>query len=263
MEFSMGGRKVFAATGGAPVEPAKPAVVFLHGAGMDHTVWTLQTRYFAHHGWSVLALDLPGHGRSEPPAPTSIEAYADWLVAFVAVAGIDAPSLVGHSMGALIALETAARAPERVRTLALLGAAARMPVHPELLAAAARDDPAAIELIIAWAYGKPAHLGGNRAPGLWLLGGGRRLLERGQAGVLASDLRACDAYAGAVIAAARINAPTLLLLGELDRMTPPKAAVPLLDVMRDVRSVVIPDAGHMMMVENPDATLAALRGILR
>ncbi len=263
MEFSMGGRKVFAATGGASVEPAKPAVVFLHGAGMDHTVWTLQTRYFAHHGWSVLALDLPGHGRSEPPAPTSIEAYADWLAAFIATAGMAEVALVGHSMGALIALETAARAPERVRVLALLGVAARMPVHPDLLAAAARDDPAAIELITAWGYGKPAHLGGNRAPGLWLLGGGRRLLERGQAGVLASDLRACDAYAGAVVAAARVDAPTLLLLGELDRMTPPKAAVPLLDVMRDARRVVIPEAGHMMMVESPDATLAALRGILR
>ena len=263
MEFRAGGRKIFAATGGAPFDAARPVVVFLHGAGMDHTVWTLETRYFAHHGKSVLALDLPGHGRSQGPAPESIAGYADWLASFLAAAGVAEASFVGHSMGALIALETAARTFEEVRTLALLGVAARMPVHPDLLAAAARDDPQAIELIIAWAYGKPAHLGGHKGPGLWLLGGGKRLLERAGKGTLASDLRACDAYEGAVLAAAKIAAPTLLLLGELDRMTPPMAAVPLLDVMRDVRRVVIPEAGHMMMIERPDATLAALRGILR
>src|SRR5208282_1701188 len=189
MELGRDGGTVFAATGGAAFEPKRPVVVFLHGAGMDHSVWTLQARYFAHHGRSVLALDLPGHGRSHGPQPASIEAYADWLAALIAAAGVERAALVGHSMGALITLETAARAPQRVRALALLGVAARMPVHPDLLAAADRGDPAAIELITAWAYGKPAHLGGHKAPGLWMLGGGRRLLERSRAGVLANDLR--------------------------------------------------------------------------
>jgi len=257
------GRKAFAATGGVPFDTSKRSVVFLHGAGLDHTVWALQSRYFAQHGKGVLALDLPGHGRSEGPPPQSIEAYADWLLDLLAAAGIEEISLVGHSMGALIALEAAARLLERVRSLALLGVTPRMPVHPELLEAASRDDPHAIELIIAWGYGTPAHLGGHKGPGLWLLGGGKRLLERAGKGVLASDFRACDAYEGAILAAHKVKAPTLLLMGELDRMTPAKAAIPFLDVLPDAESEVIPDAGHMLMLERPDATLAALRKFLR
>jgi len=262
VEFALGGRKVFAATGGAPFDAARPAVIFLHGAAMDHSVWALETRYFAHHGKSVLALDLPGHGRSEGPAPASIAGYADWLAAAIAAAGLAEAALVGHSMGALAALETAARAPARVRALALLGCAARMPVHPDLLAAAARNDPAAIELVVAWAYGKPAHLGGHKGPGLWLLGGGRRVIEQAAPGVLASDLAACNDYDGALAAAGRITVPSLVLMGALDRMTPPKAAAPLVAALKGAKSTVIAQAGHMMMVEKPDATLAALREIL-
>ncbi len=262
MELEQGGSNVFAATGGRPFDAAKPVVVFLHGAGMDHTVWALQTRYFAHHGRSVLALDLPGHGRSQGTPPASIAGYADWLAALLTAACAAPAALVGHSMGALIALETAARAPEKVSALALLGIAALMPVHRDLLAAAEVGDPAAVELMTAWGYGKPAHLGGHRVPGLWLLGGGRRLLGRSASGVLANDLRACDAYRGGLEAAARISAPALFVLGEADRMTPPKAAAALIAALPGARSIVIPAAGHMMMVEAPDATLAALRGFL-
>jgi pimeloyl-ACP methyl ester carboxylesterase len=252
----------FAATGGKPFDPTKPAVVFVHGAGMDHTVWQLQARYFAYHGRAVLAPDLPGHGRSEGPPPASIEACADWLAAFIAAAGAEQAALVGHSMGAFAALAAAARAPARVSALALLGVAARMPVHPDLLAAADANDPAAFELITAWGYGKPAHLGGHRGPGLWMLGGGRRLLERSAKGVLASDLRACDAYKDAAQAAARVACPTLFVLGALDRMTPPKAAESLAAAVRGSKSVVVPACGHMMMVEEPDRTLDALRTFL-
>lgn len=262
MEVAVAGRKTFAATGGKPFDPAKPAIVFVHGAGLNHTVWQLQARYFAYHGRAVLAPDLPGHGRSEGPPPASIEAYADWLAALIAAAGAERAALVGHSMGALAALAAAARAPARVSRLALLGVAARMPVHPDLLAAADADDPAAVELITAWGYGKPAHLGGHRAPGLWMLGGGRRLLELSAGGILASDLRACDAYKDAEQAAARVACPTLLLLGALDRMTPPKSAEPLAAAIRGSKTVVLPGCGHMMMIEAPDQTLDALRNFL-
>jgi len=262
VELAVAGRRAFASTGGRPFDPTRPAIVFVHGAGMDHTVWQLQARYFAYHGRAVLAPDLPGHRRSEGPPPASIEACADWLVALIAAAGAERAALVGHSMGALASLAAAARSPARVRALALLGVAARMPVHPDLLAAADSDDPAAAELITAWGYGKPAHLGGHRAPGLWMLGGGRRLLERSAAGVLASDLRACDAYKDAEQAAARVACPTLFLLGALDRMTPPKSAEPLLRAVRDARTVTLPGCGHMMMIEAPDETLDALRRVL-
>ena len=262
MELAVAGRMAFAASGGKPFDPTKPAIVFVHGAGMDHTVWQLQARYFAYHGRAVLAPDLPGHGRSERPPPASIEACADWLVALVAAAGAKQAALVGHSMGAFAALAAAARAPARVSALALLGVAARMPVHPDLLAAAAADDPAAFELITAWSYGKPAHLGGHRGPGLWMLGGGRRLLERSVKGVLASDLRACDAYKDAAQAATQVACPTLFVLGALDRMTPPKAAESLAAAVRGSKTVVLPACGHMMMVEEPDRTLDALRQFL-
>jgi len=262
VELQVDGRKAFAATGGRPFDPAKPAVVFIHGAGMDHTVWTLQTRYFAHHGRSVLAVDLPGHGRSEGPQPGSIEGYAEWMARLIEAAGAARAALAGHSMGALIALEAAARAPERVSALALLGVAARMPVHPDLLAAADANDPRAFELVTSWGYGKAAHLGGNRAPGLWMLGGGKRLLERSAAGMLASDFRACDAYKTAADAASRVSCATLFVLGAADRMTAPKAATPLANAVRGARTVILPQAGHMMMIEQPDATLDALRTIL-
>ena len=253
---------MFAATGGKPFDPKHPAIVLIHGAGMDHTVWTLQARYFAHHGRSVLAVDLPGHGRSEGPAPASIEGYATWIAALIDAAGAERAALVGHSMGALIALETAAREPRKVRVLALLGVAAKMPVHPGLLAAAEVNDPAAFELVTSWGYGKSAHLGGNRAPGLWMLGGGKRLLERSAPGVLANDFRACDAYKTSADAAARVACPTLFVLGAADRMTPPKAAAPLANAIRGAMTFVLPTAGQMMMIEEPDVTLDALREFL-
>ncbi len=252
-------KRVFVATGGRTLDAELPALVFLHGAGMDHSVWSLQARYFAHHGRAVLALDLPGHGKSEGPALASIAAMAGWVVGCLDALGIGRASLVGHSMGAFVALETAAAAPERVKALALLGVAAHMPVHPELMAAAAAGKRLAPELITAWGYGRAAQIGGNPAPGLWMTGGGLSLLERSAPGVLASDLGACGDYDGAA-AARRVRAPTLLLLGRDDRMTPPAKAEPLLDALPQARRVVLP-AGHMLMVERPDAVIDALREV--
>ena len=262
MELEVAGVPIFAATGGKPFESALPLVVFVHGAGMDHTVWALQTRYFAHHGKSVLALDLPGHGRSGGSPLPSIEAMADWLGAFIAATGAGRAALVGHSMGALASLEAAARHPDKVSALALLGAALAMPVHPDLIAAAQADDARAFELITAWGYGKPAHLGSSPAPGLWMLGGGRRLLARARPGALAVDLKACDAYRGAATAAARVQSKTLVLVGTEDRMTPAKGGKALASAIAGAFAAELPGAGHMMMVERPDATLAALKAFL-
>ena len=147
MEISVQGKAVFAATGGRPYDPAQPAVVFLHGAGMDHTVWALQTRYFAYRARSVLALDLPGHGKSEGPELETVPAMADWLISVLDALGIERAALVGHSMGAFIALDGAARHGARVSRLALLGVASRMAVHPDLLTAAEADDHLAIDLV--------------------------------------------------------------------------------------------------------------------
>jgi pimeloyl-ACP methyl ester carboxylesterase len=262
MKFSLDGQDVFAATGGRDFDPGLPAVVFIHGAGMDHTVWALQTRYFAHHGRTVLAIDLPGHGRSKGVPLASIEDMAAWLGRFLDAAGLGEVALAGHSMGALVALEAAASLKGRVRALALLGVAPRMPVHPDLLSAAEANQHLAVELVTSWGHGLTGHLGGSRAPGLWLMGGASRLLERSPPGVLFAGLAACDAYGGALQAAAKVSCPCRILAGQADLMTPAKAGAKLTQAIAAAEIQIIPGCGHMMMLEKPDQTLDALRTIL-
>jgi pimeloyl-ACP methyl ester carboxylesterase len=257
VQLRVDGKVVFAATGGRPFDASLPAAVLIHGAGMDHTVWALQARSLAHRGRAVLAPDMPGHGRSEGPTLSSIGAMAAWLVAFMNAADIADAALIGHSMGSLIALEAAASAPGRVRRLALLGVAGRMPVHPDLLKAAREDRPLAAELIVSWGHGPAGHFGGNPAPGLWRMGSVQRLLNRASEGVLASDLVACDAY-DAEAAAARVACPSLLLLGSADRMTPAGKAKALAAALSHSETRILPGVGHMMMSEAPDAVIDAL-----
>lgn len=262
MELSVAGQPVHAATGGRPFDAARPAVVFLHGAGMDHTVWVLQTRWFAYHGRSVLAVDLPGHGGSGGTPLPSIAAIADWVPALLDAAGLAKATLIGHSMGALAALDCAARHPERVAAVGLLGIAPKMPVHPDLLAAAERNDPLAFQLICDWGHGPSGHRGGHRAPGLWMLGGAERLLAKSLPGALSVDLLACNAYAEAEARAAEVRCPALFVLGALDRMTPAKAGQGLAAKVAKATTVTLAGAGHMMMIEKPDDTLDALKANL-
>ncbi len=262
MNLTVDGHEVFAATGGRPFDPALPALVLLHGSGMDHTVWQLQARYFAHHGRSVLAVDLPAHGRSQGAPLASIEEMGAWVWRVLDAAGAERAALVGHSMGAFVALAAAAAAPERTEALALLGIAERIPVHPDLLAAAKANEHLAYELIISWGFGRAGHIGGHQAPGLWMMGGGMRLYERNRPGVLAAALAACDAYEGAPAAAARIGCPALVAIGTDDLMTPPKSGRALAAKMAKARVVTFERCGHMMTIEDPDATLDALRGFL-
>lgn len=265
MELEIDGKRVHAGSGGKPFDASLPTVVFIHGAGMDHTVWALQARYLAHHGRSVLTLDLPGHGGSEGPPLTTIAELAEWIWRTLDGAGVEKAALAGHSLGALTALEAAARKPERVTALALLGVAEAMPVHPDLLAAAEANDHAAVDMVNAWAHGAAAHIGGHPAPGTWLIGGGTRLLERAGPGVLHSGLAACAAYKEAPARAVEVTCPVLLVLGALDRMTPARAGQKLATAFAAAPSVqveTIPACGHMMMTERPEATLDALRNFL-
>jgi pimeloyl-ACP methyl ester carboxylesterase len=259
MRIDFGKSSAFAATGGRAFDKSLPVVVMIHGAGMDRTVWSLQARYLAHHGRAVLALDLPGHGKSAGPALRSIAHMADWVAELLDKLQISQAALVGHSMGALIALDLAGRRPERVRALALLGVAERMPVHPDLQAAADRNEVLAAELVTSWGHARRGQVGGHPAPGLWMAGSAVRLIDRAEEGVLASDLAACNAYDKARERAAAIRCPTLFLLGAADRMTPPSKAKPLIGAITGVRTVTLATAGHMMMTEQPDAVTDALR----
>src|SRR5579859_228116 len=178
MRFIVDGKRVNAGTGGRDHEPGLPAIVLVHGAGMDHSVFALQARALAHHGRNVLALDLPGHGGSEGPALDSIAALAEWVLRAASACGIERLRLAGHSMGALVALEAAARGGERTEALALLGFVPEMRVHPDLLAAARAGSHGTVELMTSWSLSARSQLGANPAPGLWLSGGVLRLLER-------------------------------------------------------------------------------------
>lgn len=263
MRIEVAGRSVFLADQGKGVDPARPTVLFVHGAGMDHSVWPLQARHFAYRGWNALAVDLPGHGRSAAPGTAdalldSIEAMAAWLGEFVPALGIERAYLVGHSMGALIALELASRDPERVASIALLGAAPKMPVHPALLEAAKRPEPLAPQLICDWGFGPAGHIGGHKAPGGWMLGHALSLLGHSAGPVLGTDLAACNDYRRGPEAAAAVGCPALVIAGTLDRMTPARNGAKLAEAISGARYVAIPDCGHMMMVEQPDAVLDAL-----
>jgi pimeloyl-ACP methyl ester carboxylesterase len=258
MRLSVNGNDTFAATGGRPFDKSLPAAVFLHGAGFDHSTWALHSRWFAHHGFAVLAPDLPGHGRSRgKPLPTIAE-MADWTAGLLDAAGARHAKLIGHSMGSLIALETAARHPDKVSALSLIGTAATMTVGPDLLKAAEANDHAAIDMVSIWGLGFAAELGGSLAPGFWMHQGAQRVLQRCAPGVLYNDLHACNAYQDALAAAAEIKAATTVILGERDMMTPAKAGKALAAAIPNARTIVLPGAGHMMMVEQPDELLAAL-----
>lgn len=258
MRIDAASRAVYAYTGTREIDPALPTVVFVHGAANDHGVFALQSRYFAWHGWNALALDLPGHGRSDGPALASVAAIADWIVAVLDAARIERPVVVGHSLGSLAALECAARHPARVAKLALLGPAAPMTVADDLLAAAERDDHLAFELINGWSFGPAAQLGGNRVPGMWMLGNTMRLMERSRPGVLSVDLLACHRYDGGLAAAAAVRCDSLVVMGARDVMAPPRNARALVEALRRPETLTLEATGHALMTEQPDRVLDAL-----
>ncbi|HEY9222581.1 MAG TPA: alpha/beta hydrolase [Variovorax sp.] len=266
MELIVNGHTTYAYTGGKTLDPAKPTVVFIHGVLNDHSVWILQSRWFANHGWNVLAVDLPGHCKSAGKPPATVEEAAQFIVALLDAAGVEKAALVGHSFGSLIALETAARAPERVSHLAMVGTAYPMAVSPALLDSALNAPMKAIDMVNAFSHSMLAPPPSSLGPGTWLYGGSRALMRR----VLASNrevnvfhvgFNACNDYANGEAAIAAVECPVLFLLGAADQMTPPKAARTLSAKAPSSKTVVV-QAGHALMTEAPDAVLFALRDFL-
>lgn len=250
---------------GQKIDAAKPAVLMLHGAGLDHSVWTLPARYLAHHDRSVIAPDLPGHGCSAGAPLTSINALADWAWQLLDTLGIAKAVLVGHSMGALTALHMAARRPDRSRHLFLIGAAAEMPVQADLLQAAHDDQHLADALIAMWGFGPAGRIGGNVMAGVQMRLAGQALLDWAKPGVLAADLTACAAYRDGIADAGQVRCATTLLLGAADRMTPAGKGQQLADLMTQVpggvRLNILAGCGHMIMAERPNETIDLLRAV--
>jgi len=262
MKTLVEGLGAYCYTNNREIDPDKDSLVFIHGAGMDHTVWTLFSRHFARHGHNVIAVDLPGHGRSDGDPRGSIEDMADWVIALLDAQGIAEAALAGHSMGSLVALDCAARHPARVRAIALVGSTAPMPVSDAILDASAANDPAAFNMLTEYGYSKRHLFGGNSNPGMWMVGSTLRLLERSRPHVLHNDMNACNAYSAGLERAAAVCCPVLMVLGKGDRLTPVRGTIPLQQALPDPRVVVLEGAGHTLMSEAPNLLLDALREFL-
>jgi pimeloyl-ACP methyl ester carboxylesterase len=274
MYITAQGQSTYCYTGGKPFDPAKPTLVFIHGVLNDHSVWILQTRYFAHHGWNVLAVDLPGHGKSEGSCPKSVEEAAAFILALLDAAGVTKAALIGHSWGSLIALHATSLAPERVSQLALVGTAFPMKVSPTLLDTSLHQPMKAIEMVNTFSHSMLAPPPSALGPGTWLYGGSRALMRR----VLASNSRenvfhtgftACDSYEGAFSALNRVLSHTeyaqsaiLFIVGQADQMTTPRAAQALIDKAPQAKVTKV-SGGHQMMTESPEETLKALTDFLK
>ncbi len=261
MRVNLNNASVFVGTGSGTHNTDAPTLMFIHGAGMDHTVWVLPARYFARHGYNVVAPDLPGHGQSEGEALTSIRAMSDWCIALQDVLNADKAAYVGHSMGSLISFAAATSEPRRVSRIALLGTSSPMPVSDGLLDASRDDDHAAIDMTNTWSHSAKGALGSSGHPGSFNLHTGMRLLERSSAGVLHRDLAACNAFDVSEFGALT-NMPALVIAGSGDQMTPVNSGLAVAASIPDCQQTVLPGCGHSMLSEQPNQVLDALAGLL-
>lgn len=270
MQLTVANARTYCYTGGKPYNASQPTVVFIHGVVNDHSVWALQNRYLAHHGFNVLAVDLPGHGRSAGEAPASVEAAADWVVALLDAAGVQQAALVGHSWGSLIALQAAAQLRQRVTHLVLVGTAYPMQVSETLLTEALHDPQQALQRINVFSRSTLAPPPSVFGPGTWVFGAslalGRRILASNPGvNVLHRGFVACNSYANGEAAIQGVTCPVLMVLGTKDQMTPPRAAQSLIAAAKaagkSIKVVNLP-VGHHQMTEAPEATLLAIRDFL-
>jgi pimeloyl-ACP methyl ester carboxylesterase len=265
MKLTVHSQEAYAYTGGKPFDAALPTIAFVHGALNDHSVWTLLARWAAHHGFGVLAIDLPGHMRSGGQALKNIEAMADWLLALLDAAGVKQAALAGHSLGSLVALEAAARAPERATRLLMFGATVPMPVSDALLTAS-RDAPhKAIDMVVSYSFSTLAAKPSYPGPGVWLRGSARGLMRQvlahgGDPLLFHTDFIACNNYQGGVAAAGRVRCASHLILGQFDQMTPPRSTREITAALNATVHTV--PGGHFLMQECPDPVLNAMRKAL-
>ena len=271
MIITVNNHPTYCYTAGKAFDAAKPTVVFIHGVLNDHSVWTLQSRYLANHGWNVLAIDLPGHCKSEGEAPASVEEAATFIAALLDAAGIEKAALVGHSWGSLIALEAASKLKERVTHLVLVGTAFPLKVSAALLDASLNDPMAALKMINVFSRSTLAAPPSSLGPGTWVYGSsmalGRRVLASNtKVNVFHRGFKACDDYANGTAAISQVTCPILFLLGKQDQMTLAKSAQLLIETAKTAgknHQVVSLTVGHHQMTEAPEETLMAIKDFLK
>jgi len=258
MYIDVRGNKTYAATGGKEFDPALPTVMFVHGSGLDHRSWALQTRWFAYNGYSVLAPDLPGHSLSEGDALESIEEMGAWLADFIRATGVDSVHAVGHSQGFLDMLELARLAPQLLKSITGVGTAGAIPVNPALIDAAKESAGNAAEMLLMWGFGPDAQYGISAVPGMQPIAIGRQIMAGNP---LYEDLVACANYENGSAVAQAIEVPSQLILARKDRLTPVKAGMAFAEEL-NARVSVIERYGHMLPIEAPRQTLQKLRELI-
>ena len=270
MYLTVNNHKTYCYTGGKPFDANKPTIVFIHGVLNDHSVWILQSRYLANHGWNVLAVDLPGHCKSEGDSPASVEEAADFVAQLLDAAGVASAALVGHSWGSLIALEAAAKLKARASHLVMVGTAYPMKVSTALLDASLNEPMKALTMVNVFSRSTLAPPPSALGPGTWVYGAsmalGRRVLASNpKVNVFHRGFKACDSYANGEQAIANITCPVLFVLGEQDQMTQAKVAQTLISKARDSgKKISISNLamGHHQMTEAPEETLFAITAFI-
>ena len=221
----------------------RQVLILIHGAGGSYLYWPPEIRHRA--GRDILAIDLPGHGESKGGPRDSIEAYAQALLDFMDLLEIDQAVLCGHSMGSAIAQRMSLDSPDRVYGLILVGAGAKLRVHPQLIEDCSQPDtyPQAVSQIMAWSFSQHAD------QRLMRLASER--MKEVSPGVLLTDFQACNAF-DIRDEVGEIKQPTLIICGDDDQMTPVKFSEFLADNIHRSRLEVIPGAGHIVMLEKPE-----------
>ena len=243
MIFQLENKNVHASDSGQGIDTKKDTIVFLHGSGLSHIVWSLAEQFFSSKNFNVLSLDLPGHGNSDGPCLDSIEKIADWLENVFDKLKLKDLILVGHSQGCLEILEYSYKYKERLKKLVFIGGSNKMPVHPDLIELAQNGHSDAVKLMMKWGYeGSKKFIGGN--PVEKIIQSPRDISE-----ILAVDLKACNNYLNGSEAAKDIEFPSMLILGELDKMINLEAGKKFSNLIKNSTTHVIKGCGHMIMIE--------------
>ena len=243
MIFQLENKNIHASDSGQGIDINKDTIVFLHGSGLSHIVWSLAEQFFSSKNYNVLSIDLPGHGNSDGPCLDSIEKIADWMEKVFDKLKLKNLILVGHSQGCLEILEYSSRYKERLKKLVFVGGSNKMPVHPDLIELAQSGHPDAVKLMMKWGYeGSKKFIGGN--PVEKIIQSPRDISE-----ILAIDLNACNNYSNGSEAAKVIDLPSMLIFGELDKMVNLEAGKKFSNLIKNSTTHVIKGCGHMIMIE--------------
>ena len=236
-------KSVHASDAGQGIDSSKETIVFLHGSGLSHIVWSLTEQFFSNKKFNVLSIDLPGHGNSEGPCLDTIEKIVDWLEKVFSNLKLNNLILVGHSQGCLEALEYSFKYKNRIKKIVFIGGSYKMPVNKDLIDLAVNGDSDAIKLMMKWSYeGSKKFIGGNPL---------EKIIQSPNdiSKILAVDLIACNNYTNGLDAAKRINFPTMLIFGQLDKMVNLEVGKKFANLVKNSTTHIIDGCGHMIMIE--------------